>query len=311
MKAVLFLVIFPVTCLGHPGIGVVKDSKGNIYYSDLKQVWKITRGIKTIAVSNVHSHELHIDRNDILYGENVVYDNNSDKFFTCLWSYSPSGKLDTITGIKQAYIDFDFSLARDINGTEYYIRRYLSPGSDSGHIYRRTADGKESVFARGNFRRAKWLHPQAYGSLLLGVGNSIYRVDQNGKSHLVKRLFNSGDSKDSAGKDVEIWGIWQDEPGNIYAAVYSDHSVSMIDKNGNLSPVHRSDPPWAPIHGLVYGDTLYLLENSLDNDVRLTTIPVNAAPRSQKRTAILNFSAICFALLVFIAGVVYFRRRSI
>lgn len=25
----------------HPGIGIVMDSKGNVFYTDLKQVWKI------------------------------------------------------------------------------------------------------------------------------------------------------------------------------------------------------------------------------------------------------------------------------
>jgi len=36
--------LFLISVLGiaHPGIGIVKDSKGNIFYTDLKQVWKIS-----------------------------------------------------------------------------------------------------------------------------------------------------------------------------------------------------------------------------------------------------------------------------
>lgn len=30
------------TALAHPGIGIVMDSKGNVFYTDLKQVWKIS-----------------------------------------------------------------------------------------------------------------------------------------------------------------------------------------------------------------------------------------------------------------------------
>jgi hypothetical protein len=57
------------TVFAHPGIGIVKDKKGNIYYTDLKQVWKIDRdGMKSVAVANVHTHELYVDQDDNLYG---------------------------------------------------------------------------------------------------------------------------------------------------------------------------------------------------------------------------------------------------
>ena len=44
MKKVFILKFFcliSIVVAAHPGIGIVKDSKGNIYYTDLKQVWKI------------------------------------------------------------------------------------------------------------------------------------------------------------------------------------------------------------------------------------------------------------------------------
>ncbi|HLA68420.1 MAG TPA: hypothetical protein VJN65_01860 [Bacteroidota bacterium] len=51
-------ITFSILCLlgcsiaaAHPGIGIVMDSKGNVYYTDLKRVWKIApNGQKTIAV---------------------------------------------------------------------------------------------------------------------------------------------------------------------------------------------------------------------------------------------------------------------
>ena len=58
----------------HPGIGIVKDSKGNIYYTDLKQVWKISLdGSKKVVVNDVHTHELYIDPQDNLFGEHLWY----------------------------------------------------------------------------------------------------------------------------------------------------------------------------------------------------------------------------------------------
>ena len=73
-KLLLIIILLPFIGQAHPGIGIVKDSKGSIYYTDLKQVWKITNGNKTVVVPNVHTHELYVDKNDDLYGEGGYYD---------------------------------------------------------------------------------------------------------------------------------------------------------------------------------------------------------------------------------------------
>lgn len=66
----LALVLAPWCALGHPSVSLVADSKGNLYYSDLEQVWMITpEGRKVVAVANVHTHELSVDEHDQLYGE--------------------------------------------------------------------------------------------------------------------------------------------------------------------------------------------------------------------------------------------------
>lgn len=45
----------------HPGVGIVMDSKGNVFYTDLRHIWKIdNKGTRTIAVQNVHSHEIYL-----------------------------------------------------------------------------------------------------------------------------------------------------------------------------------------------------------------------------------------------------------
>ena len=75
LKAILTLglnLIVMATIQAHPGVGIVNDSKGNIYYTDLKHIWKIdTLGRKSIAVPHVHSHELYMDEHDNLYGEHI------------------------------------------------------------------------------------------------------------------------------------------------------------------------------------------------------------------------------------------------
>lgn len=62
--------LFPVFSTAHPGVGIVCDRVGNIFYTDLKNVYKIAQnGERTIAVAHVHTHELAPDLADNLYGD--------------------------------------------------------------------------------------------------------------------------------------------------------------------------------------------------------------------------------------------------
>jgi hypothetical protein len=50
----LFLCVSLTPANAHPGVGIVMDSHGNIFYTDLKQVWKIdTHGKQTVVVPRV------------------------------------------------------------------------------------------------------------------------------------------------------------------------------------------------------------------------------------------------------------------
>ena len=77
MKKLILLLFyfFTINSLkAHPGIGIVMDNEGNVYYTDLTHVWKIPKeGKLTIAVENVHTHELYLDSNGNLYGEHEWY----------------------------------------------------------------------------------------------------------------------------------------------------------------------------------------------------------------------------------------------
>ena len=125
MKTIVFLLLlYPVSILAHPPIAIVKDSKGNIFYSDLEQVWKLTNGVKSVAVPDVHTHELFLDRNDNLYGEHLWYEGDATKRFNHYeWVLHPNGILDTVVAPRQAYQQKDYSLARDLYGNEYYLAR--------------------------------------------------------------------------------------------------------------------------------------------------------------------------------------------
>lgn len=265
----LLVLLFPFVAFSHPGVGIVKDSKGNIFYTDLHQVWKINNGKKKVAVPDVHTHELFIDENDNLFGEGGYYDDHTEKFYHYLWVLRPNGQIDTIVGMKEAYVHQDFSLARDRQGNEFYTKRFLKPHTDTTHIYKKTHNGVETVFATGNFKDVNWLHPQDDGSLLYASGHSIFRVDSLGNVMTVSNQINNSNSEN----DVLIWGIWQDNFKNVYAAIFSDKTIRKIDLTGSISTVYKSKGNWAPLHGIFDNDyKLWVLEGSDNNEVQVISV---------------------------------------
>lgn len=119
-----FLFLISLFCIAHPGIGIVKDKKGNIYYTDLAKVWKIDLdGNKTIVVSGVHTHELYIDENDNLYGEHLWYNGESQNTWGhYVWCLKNNGKLIKANAT-EGFLN-NYSFARDSSGNMYWVERF-------------------------------------------------------------------------------------------------------------------------------------------------------------------------------------------
>lgn len=301
--------LFPLCGLSHPGVGIVKDSKGNIYYTDLKQVWKIAGGKKSVIVPNVHTHELYIDQHDNLYGEGGYYDPKTKKFYHYVWVRYSNGKIDTVIGMKEAYVQQDFSLARDRSGNEFYIKQYLAH-PDHNHIYRKTPAGKETILATGNFKGVTWLHVQPDGTLLYALNNAIYRVDTVGNIRMLRN--NIGNKKPSfkfSGNSITIWGVWEDRQRNVYVAVFSDQVVRKIDVKRNITEVYRSTGNWAPLHGVFDNEgRLWVLESSDKNEIRVTRTGINRRYASVKNSQIQNFILIGFLTRCILS--LFIRKKS-
>src|SRR5262249_6723135 len=84
--------------LAHPGGGIVVDGGGNIFYTDLKQVWKIAPdGRKSVAVPNVHTHELCLDSGGNLFGEHLWYEGEAtNRWGHRVWRLTPEGRLENV-----------------------------------------------------------------------------------------------------------------------------------------------------------------------------------------------------------------------
>jgi hypothetical protein len=308
----IVLALASYTAFAHPGIALVKDSKGNLYYSDLQQVWKISGGQRTLAVPNVHTHELYIDAQDNLYGQHeYVMRGTDDRFIHYLWVLRPNGDLDTVMGERESYLEVDFSLARDRWGNEYYTRQFLRR-RDTINIYKRTPDGRETVFARGNFKGVSWLHPQDDGSLLFVRHNNVYRADSAGNLRvLAQGIGNPTASFTFAGNNPIVYGLWQDSADNVYAAVFSDQTVRRIAPDGKVSDVYRSSGAWTPIQGIFDNEgRLWVLEASDKNETRLTLAgDTNKAITPKNKSFLSPLMVVSIGLFILFLGLLVWQLR--
>ena len=68
----IVLLLAEAAAEAHPGVGIVQDRRGNVFFTDLKRVWRITAdGRMSVWVPDVHTHELCLDAEDNLYGEHL------------------------------------------------------------------------------------------------------------------------------------------------------------------------------------------------------------------------------------------------
>lgn len=284
MHAVLRVAVFVAAlspAFAHPGIGIVRDSRGNLYYTDLKQVWKIAPdGTKSVAVPGVHTHELYVDAEDNLFGEHLWYEGDATgRWGHRVWRLGADGTLADViparVGFRDDYDDFHF--VRDGRGAMYWADR----GEETA-IRKRMPGGPVTTIARAPFRDVRWMTATADGTVFLVDRHDLVRVDPDGEVRTVvenlarrRRVFLF--VRDSHA----IMGLWTDAVGNVYAAVSSDGEVKRIDRAGRVRVVHRASPGWSPTGGLVApnGD-LVILEYRGPLGARALRVE-----RSGKRTA--------------------------
>jgi hypothetical protein len=251
-----------VVAFAHPGTGIVMDSRGNVFYTDLKQVWKISPdGKKSIALSNVHTHELYIDAQDNLYGEHLWYEGEAiDKWGHRVWCLKADGTLLQIIssreGFREEYKDFFF--LRDRAGNMYWADR-----SEPTVIRKRTPDGVITDLCKThNFRDVRWMTVSAEGTVYLTDDDDLRRITPDGVVATIARNLKERSLFEFFwGDQHNLMGLWLDAEENVYVAVLGARKVKKVSRDGRVEVVARSSAPWSPTGGFVApnGD-LWLLE---------------------------------------------------
>ena len=276
-KLLVLLLLFVIKCMGHPGTGIVADRHGNVYYTDLRQVWKITKsGHRSVAVPGVHTHELYMDAQGDLYGEHMWYNGEKlNTFGSYAWCLRANGKLDTVKGPIEGFLE-DYSFARDGSGNQYWVERFTS-----SRIKRKSPDGTITTIAEGNFRNVTWMHVTPEGIVYFVDRFNVYQVKEK-KSSLLAALApppKSGDGRHS------IFGIWTDNDNNLYAAVSDERKIKKVSVDGKISVMANSGPDWAPSGGVFDREgKLWVLEFNDKNEIRVRRIDTRHAVKKKEVT---------------------------
>jgi len=270
-----FFFMTSFTLTAHPAIGIVKDSKGNIYYTDLAKVWKISLdGNKTVVVNGVHTHELYMDEHDNLYGEHLWYNGESkDTWGHYAWCLKNTGELVKEINPAEGFLS-NYSFARDSLGNMYWVERFTT-----SKIMKKTKNGEITKIAEGKFGFIGWLTCTKNGSLYFTENNKLHRLSPEEKSgsYRMETLATNIGSKSTdfsmMGRNYDSYGIWTDAAGNVYLAMIDSKKVIRIGADGNTQTILTSNSLWTICSGIFDNNgNMWVLENSVSNEVRARKI---------------------------------------
>lgn len=267
MRIALLVALFAASAYAHPPVSVVIDARGNVYYSDLKQVWRVAPdGKKSVAVPNVHTHELYLDGQGNLFGEHLWYEGErTDGWGHYVWKRDAAGRVSMVKPRTQGFLT-DYSFVRDAAGNMYWAQR------DKGEIRKRATNGAVTRVA-GELEQMRWVHATPAGTLYVIDGSDLVRVKGGRATRLARDVVKTNLLRPFAPFQHAIMGIWTDRAENVYYADYANGEVKRVTQSGQVSTYAESPGTWSPTGGAfaANGD-LWLLEVSPTNAVRVRKI---------------------------------------
>lgn len=240
LRAALLL-SFALSTAAHPSVGIVVTATGDVFYSDLERVWRVAPdGRKTIAVPDVHAHELALDGSAVL-GEDSDW-LGGDRYRHRIWKRTPDGRITDVVPWTES-LRRPFGLVRDGTGAMYRIDCTLERRCT---IWKR-AGGRVSALVSSGL--LNWMIGTPAGELYYIDGPELRRVTRAGRIERVARI------------GEMLFGLALDRAGNVYVAAHQDRAVVRVSPNGAKTVVARSTAPWAP-SGIAFSPSgeMWLLE---------------------------------------------------
>jgi hypothetical protein len=266
LLAGLLLVLAPTLASAHPAWGIVADSQGRVYFSDLETVWRLDPdghlSVFRPGVEGVHVHELALAADGAVKGDQLSYNPANETYHAGIWRRGADGReswlLDPSTAPPNGT-----GLAVDRAGNSY-TTQWLSNDDRRTMLWRHRADGRSELLA-GPLQAASRYRQIVVAS----VGGMAFAPDGAllfGDGVFIRRLAPGGAVGDlyRGAPGSNIRGVAPDADGTVYATDFANHRVLAIGGDGKARIIHRSEPGWAPSGLTATGGRLLVLEAEED-----------------------------------------------
>ena len=292
ITVVVTMLVFAIVARAHPASGIVLDSKGNIYFSDLETVWRVDPSGKLTVfrdgLGGRHVHELAIDRDDNIYGADISY--VSEKWVSSVWKMTLDGNL---TYLLEPTSDppRGMSIWLDNSGNMYWVDQNNHTKTQT-LLLRRTPTGEVTTLAGGAYGHADGRGADARfgsiggttfgpdGNIYLTDGSSLRKVAMDGSVVTLATDLSARSSQDSptlfSSGHGSLAGLTVATDGTVFVADSGNRRLLKV-ANGKVETVFRSEPPFFPTGAFeTKGGDVYVLE------VGLTLPNVTSGPRVRK-----------------------------
>jgi len=270
----LFFIGLMTDVLSHPAWGIVVDTNGQIYFSDLETIYKIdSQGKLSIfraGVSGRHVHDLSIDAGGNIYGWENVYEPQTEKHLRAFWKMSPKGEYTEIVSLTENP-PLGISIWRDSGGNTYSVEPWNNEKKET-KIIKRTTDGTTSVFAGGKYGYLDGQKEKAEFNVItdmaFGKDNTIYltnddkvrKIDRFGMVTTIYRNETTNQNQKNSETFSRLYGLDVDKENNVLAADFANNRLLKISSDGKISTFLKSEKDWSPIGVATFGDEVYVLE---------------------------------------------------
>ena len=305
MKLRLLTIAFALICgwwyqstaEAHPATGIVVDRAGNVYFSDLETIWKVSpEGKLTVFLAGQrgrHVHELAIDDQDNIYGGDVSYNPATEGWPSAIWKMTPDGKITYLMETTENP-PRGMSIWRDRAGNSYWVDQNNHTKKRT-LLLKRTPEGAVTTLAGDAYGHADGKGPAAKfgsvggmtfgpdGSLYLTDGATVRKVTMEGIVTTIGKGLDVRDGKDQprflSGLSGSLTGLAVASNGTVYAADSGNRRLFKVAPDGKVEVILRTEPPYFPNGVAVAGGDLYVLE------VGFTLPNLSSGPRVRKISA--------------------------
>lgn len=278
LTGLLAIYSFATAALAHPPYGLVVDRHGDIYFSDLETVWRLSAdgqlSVFRPAVPDTHVHERALAPSGSIEGDQNRYDPATQRYYTGLWSRTPAGVERAIVPMTERP-PVGAGVVQDSAGNRF-VTRWISNDDRRTQLLRRRPGGEVDLL----FDETKGAGP-AKSVSIAGVGGMAFAIDGSlyfAAGNELRRLASEGTVNKTykGAADGSLRGLAATTDG-VLAADMGAKAVLAITADGTATILYRETRAWLPTAvGRADGRLLVLEANAdaydYDNRVRLIEV---------------------------------------